>query len=162
MPPMFTASLAQRLTETSPVPTVEARDGLPLVPGHAYVAPGDWHLEVEARGMGLRARLHQAAPQLSCRPSVDVLFDSIARPGGPRALALVLTGMGQDGLRGCRALRERGAEIWVQDEASSVVWGMPGNVARAGLASRILPIGRIGPELAARVAAPVRLERRCD
>jgi chemotaxis protein histidine kinase CheA len=94
-----------------------------------------------------RMRTHQAARENFCRPSVDVLFRSVASVYGGRALAIILTGMGQDGLKGCEALRAQGARVYVQDEASSVVWGMPGFVAKAGLADKVLPLHQIGPEL---------------
>ena len=92
-------------------------------------------------------KTHQGPKENFCRPSVDVLFHSIARVYGARALAVVLTGMGQDGLKGCEALRSLGARIYVQDEASSVVWGMPGFVARSGLADKILPLDQMGAEI---------------
>ena len=92
-------------------------------------------------------KTHQGPKENFCRPSVDVLFHSIARVYGARALAVVLTGMGQDGLKGCEALRALGARIYVQDEASSVVWGMPGFVARSGLADKIVPLDQMGAEI---------------
>jgi two-component system chemotaxis response regulator CheB len=97
--------------------------------------------------------LNQDPPENSCRPAVDVLFRSVARAYGPNCLAVVLTGMGQDGLRGCEAIREAGGQILAQDEATSVVWGMPGYVARAGLADRVLPLSMIAPEIVRRVQA---------
>lgn len=99
----------------------------------------------------------QAAPENSCRPSVDVLFRSVAQIFSGRALAVVLTGMGQDGLRGCEVLASRGAEIVAQDEATSVVWGMPGFVAREGLADAVLPISQVGPHIVQRVMSRRRL-----
>jgi two-component system chemotaxis response regulator CheB len=94
--------------------------------------------------------IHRGPPENSCRPAVDVLFRSVADAYGQGTLAVVLTGMGNDGLRGCQRIREAGGVIFVQDEASSVVWGMPGFVARAGLAERVLPLGEMGPALVGR------------
>src|SRR5205807_7639079 len=100
---------------------------------------------------GVRLRLHQGPPENSCRPSADVLFRSAAEVYGAGVLAVVLTGMGRDGLHGCEAVREAGGQVLVQDEASSVVWGMPGTVARAGLADQVLPLPQLGPEIFRRV-----------
>jgi two-component system chemotaxis response regulator CheB len=94
---------------------------------------------------------NQDPPENSCRPAVDVLFRSVSAIYGGRALAMVMTGMGQDGLRGCQAIREMGGQIIIQDQATSVVWGMPGSVARAGLADKILPLEQLGPEIVRRV-----------
>ena len=130
-----------------------------LRPGHAWIAPGDYHLTVVRDGPQVRVLLNQDPPENSCRPAADVLFRSVARTFGPSALAVVLTGMGQDGLRGCEAIREAGGQVLAQDEATSVVWGMPGFVARAGLADRVLPLALIGPEIVRRVAEPGRGRR---
>jgi two-component system chemotaxis response regulator CheB len=102
-------------------------------------------------GVNVRILLHQDPPQNSCRPAVDVLFRSVAQVYGANSLNVILTGMGQDGLRGCEAIREAGGQILAQDEATSVVWGMPGCVARAGLSDRVLPISLIGDEILRRV-----------
>ena len=125
----------------------EGAPGALVRPGTAWLAPGNFHMVLAREGPAVRLRLHQGPPENSCRPSVDVLFHSIARVYGARALAVVLTGMGQDGLKGCEMLRGLGARIYVQDEASSVVWGMPGFVARCGLADKILPLDQIGAEI---------------
>lgn len=151
MPPMFTRLLAERLSAQSAIKVVEGASGTFLQPGHAYVAPGDYHMTVVPDGTQRRLLLNQGPPENSCRPAVDPLFRSVAQAYGASALAVVLTGMGQDGLRGCQALREAGASIVVQDEATSVVWGMPGAVARAGLADRILPLSMIASEIVQRV-----------
>ncbi len=98
-----------------------------------------------------RLRLHQAPPEISCRPAVDALFRSVAKLYQARTLAVVLTGMGPDGLRGCEEIREAGGQVLVQDEDSSVVWGMPGFVAHAGLADKVLPLDQLGPEVVRRV-----------
>src|SRR5205807_502196 len=133
MPPLFTRSLAERLSSQCPITVAEGAPGEPMRPGHAWLAPGDFHLAL-ARDLrdAVRLRTHQGPPENSCRPAVDVLLRSAAEVYGAGVLAVVLTGMGQDGLRGCEAVRAAGGQIVVQDEASSVVWGMPGFIARAG------------------------------
>jgi two-component system chemotaxis response regulator CheB len=153
MPPMFTRLLAMRLSAQSVVPVAEGCQGGLLRPGHAWLAPGDYHMAVARAGGQTRVVLNQDPPENSCRPAADVLFRSVAQTFGPRALAVVLTGMGRDGLRGCEAIREAGGQVLAQDEATSVVWGMPGFVARAGLADRVLPLGLIAPEIVRRVRA---------
>lgn len=147
MPPIFTRHLADRLNEKSPVSVQEARDGDTLLPGGAWLAPGNFHLSLERGAQQIVTRLSQTPPENSCRPAVDVLFRSVAQLYGPTALAVVLTGMGQDGLLGCDAIRARGGYVLAQDEATSVVWGMPGAVARANLADRILPLGQVATEI---------------
>jgi len=151
MPPMFTRLLAERLTAHSPLRVQEASSGNLLPAANAWIAPGDHHLMVLRDGAQVRLLVHQDPPENSCRPSVDVLLRSVAQTFGPRALAVILTGMGQDGLRGCEAIREAGGQIIAQDEATSVVWGMPGYVARAGLADRVLPLPLIAEEIVRRV-----------
>jgi two-component system chemotaxis response regulator CheB len=151
MPPLFTQLLAERLTAHCPLEFREAKDGDLLAPGLAYIAPGDHHMRVVRDGNTVRIALDKEAPENSCRPAVDVLFRSVAAACGSRSLAVVLTGMGQDGLRGCEMIDARGGQIIVQDEASSVVWGMPGFVARAGLAQKILPLDAIAGEILRRV-----------
>ena len=155
MPPIFTSLLAARLTAKSSLPVRECVSGEPLMPGCVVIAPGDFHLVV-SRGDGIvLLRTHQGVKENFCRPSVDVLFHSIASIFGARALAVVLTGMGQDGLRGCEALRAAGARIFVQDEASNVVWGMQGFVGHNGLADKILPLDQIGAEIVQATALQV-------
>jgi len=153
MLPMFTRLLAERLSARSTVVVEEGRTGGLLRPGHAWLAPGDFHMAVVRDGNRLRVLLSQGATENSCRPAADVLFRSVAQAFGPNVLAVVLTGMGQDGLRGCEAVREAGGQVIVQDEPTSVVWGMPGFVARAGLAERVLPLGLVAPEIVRRVRA---------
>lgn len=152
MPPVFTAMLAQRLDKLSPLEVREAADGDEVRPGRVLLAPGDFHLRVQRRGTGVRAVLDQGPQESFCRPAVDVLFRSALDVYGGSALATVLTGMGQDGLAGARQLAAAGARILVQDEDSSVVWGMPGAIAGAGLADDVLPL----EELADRVVGAVR------
>ena len=151
MPPVFTKRLAERLTSKCQIRVEEGKTGDYLQPGQAWIAPGDYHLIVERDGTQVRLRTHQAPQENSCRPSVDVLFRSVARIYQDSVLAIVLTGMGQDGLHGCECIREVGGQILVQDEASSVVWGMPGIVANAGFADRVLPLDRMASEIIRRV-----------
>jgi two-component system chemotaxis response regulator CheB len=159
MPPMFTRLLAERLTAQSPLRVQEGASGVLLQPGQAYIAPGDYHMAVVYDGTSQRLLVHNDPPVNSCRPAVDVLFRSVAKVFGAHALAVLLTGMGHDGVRGCEAVREASGRIIVQDEASSVVWGMPGYVARAGLADRIMPVSLIADEIIRRVQAPCAAKR---
>jgi chemotaxis response regulator CheB len=152
MLPTFTRHFASRLAAQCRLNIVEASAGQSLEPGHAYIARGDHHLIVERRQGRASLAMNQGELENFCRPSVDVLFRSVAQVYGPGALAVVLTGMGHDGLAGCAAIRQVGGDVIVQDEASSVVWGMPGFVARAGLASQVMPIDQLGPELRRRIA----------
>jgi two-component system chemotaxis response regulator CheB len=153
MPPMFTRLLAERLCAQSKLTVEEGQPGGALRPGHVWLAPGDFHMTVDRDGTVVRVRLQRGPPQNSCRPAADVLFRSVAQVFGPNSLAVVLTGMGQDGLRGSEAIRAAGGQVIAQDESTSVVWGMPGFVARAGLADRVLPLGLVAPEIVRRVRA---------
>jgi two-component system chemotaxis response regulator CheB len=159
MPPMFTRLLAERLSADFPIRFAEGSPGAVLAPGQGWIAPGDYHMTVAREGPHVRILLNQQPPENSCRPAVDVLFRSVAKAYGPGALAVILTGMGQDGLRGCESIREAGGQILAQDEASSVVWGMPRYVAQAGLADRVLPLSQIGDEIVHRVQ-PVKAARQ--
>ena len=145
MPPLFTRLLAERLHSTCQLPVAEASQGDRWKPGKILIAPGDFHLKVAADGGAVRVCLDQSPPQNSCRPPVDALFASIGEVYGGAAIAVILTGMGQDGLRGAEILKARGASVLAQDEASSVVWGMPGAVVNAGLADRVLPLDQVVP-----------------
>jgi two-component system, chemotaxis family, protein-glutamate methylesterase/glutaminase len=158
MPPIFTTLLAKRLSEKCALPVRECQPGDLLRPSCIWIAPGDYHMVVQAEGNGKILRTNQAPRENFCRPSVDVLFRSVAEVFGANSLRVILTGMGQDGLKGCEALCAAGASVIVQDEASSVVWGMPGFVARAGLAEKILPLDQIAREIVRRSAAPVSLQ----
>jgi two-component system chemotaxis response regulator CheB len=153
MPPVFTRLLAQRLSSLCPLAVAEASPGEIVMPGKIWIAPGDHHLTVARDAAGVRLQVTQGAAENSCRPSVDVLFRSAAQVFSRSVLAVVLTGMGQDGLRGCETLADLGACIMVQDEATSVVWGMPGFVAKAGLAEAILPLSQMGDAIVRRVTA---------
>lgn len=151
MPPLFTRFLAERLHAICRLPVAEAADAQPVEPGRILVAPGDFHMKVHSNGAGVRVLLDQSPLENSCRPAVDALFASAGPAFGGAAIAVILTGMGQDGLRGARILKARGATVLAQDEASSVVWGMPGAVVEAGLADRVLPLDQIVPEVLRRI-----------
>lgn len=153
MPAVFTPILAGHLSRIGTLPCIEAQDGMALEPGCAYLAPGDRHLMIEGTPGALQARLSDAPPENFCRPSVDPMLRSARRACGGRVLVAMLTGMGQDGLAGAREVVAAGGGVIAQDEASSVVWGMPGAVAQAGLCCDVVPIamiaGRIGDLLRA-------------
>ncbi|MFJ1269292.1 chemotaxis response regulator protein-glutamate methylesterase [Legionella lytica] len=151
MPPVFTKALADSLSKNSHITVAEAQDGELIVPGKALIAPGGYHLTVALEGKHYVARLNQESPENYCRPAVDVLFRSVAQHFGAHTLAVVMTGMGQDGMRGCKLIKEHNAQVIVQDETTSVVWGMPGAVANAGLADEILPLQNIGQAIIQRV-----------
>ncbi|HET6146318.1 MAG TPA: chemotaxis response regulator protein-glutamate methylesterase [Polyangia bacterium] len=156
MPPLFTRLLAERLASKSVIRVKEGNGGDPLSPGLVILAPGNFHMAVErALGGACHIVLNQGALENSCRPAADVLFRSVSETYGAGVLAIVMTGMGQDGLRGCEAVRGRGGQVMVQDEESSVVWGMPGFVAHAGLADEVLPLTQI----AAAIVRSVRVGR---
>lgn len=150
MPALFTRILGEHLTKAGALPCKEAEDGERLLAGRIYLAPGDFHLTVRKDAGGFYAVLDQTPPVNFCRPAVDPLFQSVAEATGGQALAIVLTGMGHDGREGARLLRNAGGTVLVQDEATSVVWGMPGAVAEAGLADEILTLKDIGPGIVRR------------
>lgn len=147
MPPMFTRLLAERLSAESQIRVEEGASGTVIQPGRAWVAPGDHHMIVVPDGAQHRLLLHKDPPENSCRPAVDVLMRSSAQAFGSDQLAVILTGMGQDGLRGSEAVREAGGRVIAQDEATSVVWGMPGFVVRAGLADKVVPLPQVADEI---------------
>jgi two-component system chemotaxis response regulator CheB len=151
MPPTFTTLLAERLDAKSSIRVVEGSANQTLAAGCAWIAPGDFHMAVVAEDGEVRLTIHQEPPENSCRPAADVLFRSVARVYGSHVLAVVMTGMGRDGLNGSECIREAGGQILVQDEESSVVWGMPGFVAKAGIASQVVPLSKLGPEIIRRV-----------
>ncbi len=158
MPPIFTGLLAKRLASKCALPVRECQPGDLLGPSCIWIAPGDYHMEVREEEHRKLLCTNRGPRENFCRPSVDVLFRSVAAVYGVNSLGVILTGMGQDGLKGCEALCAAGASVIVQDEASSVVWGMPGFVARAGLAEKILPLDQIGIEIIRRVAAQRSLQ----
>jgi two-component system chemotaxis response regulator CheB len=149
MPAGFTALLADHLNRLGRLPCAEARDAEVLRPGHLYLAPGDRHLLVKDAGGALMAQLNDGPPENFCRPAVDPLLRSLVTACGARVVAAILTGMGQDGLQGCQALTRAGGTVLAQDEASSVVWGMPGAVARAGITALLAPPDEIAARLLA-------------
>lgn len=151
MPPVFTTMFAQRLDRVSPLSVREAADGDRVRRGEVLLAPGDHHLRVVRRGLEVSATLDRGEPVHFCRPAADPLLHSVVQAYGGAVLATVVTGMGVDGLAGCAEVVAAGGTVLVQDEATSVVWGMPGAVARAGIAEAVLPV----EELAARIVAGV-------
>ena len=159
MPPLFTKLLAERLATLCKIRVAEARSYQNVRPGTAWIAPGDFHMIVERKGQMVRTAILQDPPENSCRPAADVLFRSVAKVYGSHVLAVVMTGMGKDGLRGCQEIRAAGGQVLAQDEASSVVWGMPGAVVRAGLADQVVSLRNLGAEITNRVWSR-RLKKR--
>jgi two-component system, chemotaxis family, protein-glutamate methylesterase/glutaminase len=156
MPPLFTGLLAQRLNTSCALEVGEAVEGAPVEAGKAWVAPGDYHMRLQRKGVLFTVTLDQSTPQNSCRPAVDPLFESAAAAGVGQVIVVVLTGMGQDGFRGSELLKNAGAYVVCQDEATSVVWGMPGKVASAGLADAVLPVDRIATHLLSKIDGSFR------
>src|SRR5450631_1983013 len=151
MPPIFTRLLADRLASRSAIPVEEGSANVLLSPGHAWIAPGNFHMKVVRAGVGWRLNINQDPPENSCRPAVEVLFRSVAVAYGANVLGAVMTGMGSDGVLGSRDIRDAGGNIIIQDEASSVVWGMPGLVNAAGLAEAAYPLEQRATEITRRV-----------
>jgi len=151
MPPGFTKSYAARLDSLCRIRVAEANDGERVLPGHAYIAPGGLHLSVERSGANYIARVRDGEPVNRHKPSVEVLFQSAARVVGPNALGVMLTGMGADGARAMKELRDAGSYNIVQDEASCVVFGMPREAIAHGAAHEVLPVTQIGPKLIERL-----------
>ncbi|WP_078118259.1 protein-glutamate methylesterase/protein-glutamine glutaminase [Thiosocius teredinicola] len=147
IPAAFSGPFAKRANSVTPLTVCEAADGQQILPGHVYIAPGDRHLLVQRDGARYVCRLNDGPPVNRHRPSVDVMIRSLAQNAGPNAIGVMLTGMGDDGAAGMGELKECGAPILVQDEKTSVVWGMPGEVAKRGFADEILPLNKIGPRL---------------
>jgi two-component system, chemotaxis family, protein-glutamate methylesterase/glutaminase len=151
MPPIFTRRLAERLDSHSKIQVQEGRAGAILRPGQAWIAPGNFHMTVKRSKTESCLELNQTPPANSCRPAVDVLFRSVAEAYTANVLAVVMTGMGADGMAGARCIRQVGGEVIIQDEASSVVWGMPGSVHAAGLADAVYPLDQLAAEITQRV-----------
>jgi two-component system chemotaxis response regulator CheB len=151
MPPIFTRLLAERLASRSSIPVEEGGAGVILTPGHAWIAPGNFHMNVVRAGLDRRLNLNQGPPENSCRPAVDVLFRSVALAYGANVLGVVMTGMGSDGVLGAQDIRDAGGNVIIQDEASSVVWGMPGLVHASGLADASYPLDHLATEITRRV-----------
>jgi two-component system chemotaxis response regulator CheB len=154
MPPLFTTQFAARLNRQLDVEVTEAAHGQVLRPGTVCIAPGEFHLEVVSDARGLVTRLTQDPPENYCRPAVDVLFRSAAAAVGGSVLGVVLTGMGADGAKGSRTIVDRGGAVLAQDQHTSVVWGMPGAVANAGLAEVVLPLHALPAEITRRLVQP--------
>ena len=156
MPPTFTRLLADQIARATGRPTCEGEDGMPVVPGRIYVAPGGMHMCVERHeGRGV-IDINSNPPENFCRPAVDPLFRSLAASYGPSALVLILTGMGSDGARGAEAVAHAGGTVLAQDEATSVVWGMPGAAAAKGAVSALIPLSDIGHRLGDYAAGKAR------
>ncbi len=151
MPPIFTRMLADRLASHSEIPVEEGSAGVVLSPGRSWIAPGNFHMTVAHAGVNWRLELNQDPPEHSCRPAVDVLFRSVAAVCHSSVLGVVMTGMGSDGVLGAQSIREAGGEVIIQDEASAVVWGMPGLVYAAGQADAVYPLDQLAPEITRRV-----------
>ena len=147
MPPKFTELLAARLTDLCATPVSEPSEGQEAIPGQAFIAPGGFHLYLKRKGTKVSMHLNEGPPENSCRPSVDVLFRSAAQVYGKNLLSVVLTGMGSDGLKGAQEILLNGGSVIAQDQETSVVWGMPGAIAEANLAEKILPLDKIADEL---------------
>lgn len=152
MPPLFTRYFAERLEQSSRIRVLEAEDNMPLEPHTAYIAPGNYHMLLKSQNLSCSIVLSQSPPENSCRPAVDVLFRSLASTFGSNTLGVIMTGMGQDGLRGCEQISEAGGQILAQDEASSTIWSMPGHVVKAGLADQVLPLEDLAHEIIQRVS----------
>jgi two-component system, chemotaxis family, protein-glutamate methylesterase/glutaminase len=153
IPKAFSAAFARRLNDSSALRVLEAEDGQQVLPGHAYVAPGDRHLKIERSGARYVCRLDHGPAVNHLRPSVDVLFQSVAAAAGARSIGVLLTGMGRDGAQGLLQMRSGGSQTIAQDEASSVVWGMPGEAVALGAAQWVVPLSAIAARLMALVAA---------
>ena len=151
MPPIFTRMLAERLASRSEISVEEGSAGTVLAPGHSWIAPGNFHMMVARAGLNRQLEFNQAPPEHSCRPAVDVLFRSVAAVYRSSVLGVVMTGMGSDGVLGAQSIREAGGEVIIQDEPSSVVWGMPGLVYAAGQADAVYPLDQLASEITNRV-----------
>ena len=147
IPPAFSGPFAERVNGVSAIEVCEAQDGQQILPGHAYIAPGDKHLIVERSGARFYCKLNDGPPVSRHKPSVDVLFRSIAQNVGANAIGLMLTGMGDDGAKGMLEMKDAGAFNFVQDEKSSVVWGMPGQAVKIGAAELQVPLNKIATKL---------------
>jgi two-component system chemotaxis response regulator CheB len=156
IPPGFSAAFARRLDDLTALTVCEAVDRQPILTGHAYVAPGGRHLHVERESSRYLCRVTDDAPVNLHKPSVDVLFHSVAKCAGDRAVGAILTGMGNDGAKGLKAMREAGATTIAQDQATSVVWGMPGEAVKLGAVAAVLPLWKIADALMGNMEAVKR------
>ncbi len=153
MPAHFTSKLAKRLNDASQIPIYEGAAGDELRAGAAWLAPGGYHMVVVRDINGVRLDLNLDPPEEGCRPAVDVMFRSVADVYGPNVLAVILTGMGKDGLEGSKTILKAGGRLLAQDKESSVIWGMPGAVTKAGLPEKVAPLDQLGFEIVSRVKA---------
>jgi two-component system chemotaxis response regulator CheB len=151
MPSTFTSAFAARLNSLCKISVKEAEDGDAIKSGCAYLAPGGKQMLVEGRGASARIRIIDGNDKVNYKPCVDITFASLAKSHGDKVLAIILTGMGADGRDGARLLKDQGATIWAQDEASCVVYGMPQAVAKAGISSESLPLDRVAQRIAVEV-----------
>jgi len=158
IPKAFSAAFARRMNEACPLTVCEASDGQQVLAGHVYIAPGDRHLLLRRDGSRYVCRLDDGPPVNRHKPSVDVLFRSVAQSAGRNAIGVLLTGMGKDGARGLLEMREAGSETLAQDESSSIVWGMPGEAVALGAAGHVLPLQRLPVEIAS-IAAEMDITR---
>jgi len=149
IPAGFSAAFANRMNDNSAMVVCEARDGQQILPGHVYIAPGDEHLMVVRNGAQYNCQLNSGPPVNRHRPSVDVMFRSVAENVGPNAIGVILTGMGKDGAIGMQEIHDNGGKTIAQDERSSVVWGMPGEAVKLGAIDTTLPLGRIAEQILA-------------
>ena len=156
MPATFTTFLAEHITRTTGWPCSEGQDGEVVEPGHIIVAPGDYHMVIKKTDGRRFVRLNQQPPENFCRPAVDVMLSSLVPAYGPRVLTVIHTGMGYDGLKGGQKVVAAGGTVLAQDEATSVVWGMPGAVATAGLCSAVLPLGELGAHVMKFVSGSIK------
>jgi two-component system chemotaxis response regulator CheB len=156
MPAVFTRLLAEQISKHSALKVHEGSPGATLIPGHAWIAPGGKHMALQRRANAVQIAINEDPPENSCRPAVDVLFRSVAECFGRDALAVIMTGMGKDGTSGCEKIRHAGGQIIVQDQPSSVVWGMPGSVVEAGIADQIVALDQLPNEISRRVGLPTR------
>jgi two-component system, chemotaxis family, protein-glutamate methylesterase/glutaminase len=156
MPPMFTGILAEHLSKASGLVAKEACDGEALKAGVIYVAPGDYHMSLVEKNGSVHLQIDQGPEENFCRPSADPMLRSVASIYGKKALCLILTGMGHDGCAGAKEIVKAGGTVVAQDEATSVVWGMPGAVAKAGVCSNVLPLKDIGPKVQRLLKGEVR------
>jgi two-component system, chemotaxis family, protein-glutamate methylesterase/glutaminase len=153
LPKAFGAAFARRLNDSCPLRVQEATDRQEIRPGHVFVAPGDSHLRIERNGSRYLCRLDQGPAVNHHRPSVDLMFDSVAQAAGARSIGVLLTGMGRDGAQGLLRMRNAGSQTIAQDEASSVIWGMPGEAVALGAAQLVVPLPAVAARLMSLVAA---------
>ncbi len=160
MPPTFTRILAQHINRAGEMPCKEAEEGDLVEPGHIYLAPGDRHMLAVRDGTKIRLKINDGPPENYCRPAVDPMLRSIVATFGSRILAVILTGMGADGAKGSNVVVKAGGQVIAQDEATSIVWGMPGAVAKEGLCSAILPLNQVGSKIKEYAGLPATLRGR--